>query len=165
MTLIGKEKEILDFVKGKQELKDREKLDCKIKAAELLKTCNFGGDYISVALCHDLMGKRDVDEEGLLNLVGKEAYEAIRIVDARLNPNLGTDQYLEMVKGNKLANPAMTATLACMLEMAVDATKDVRNLLIFNAEKYYLKFVEGTPGYFFVKEGYDALKASNNEPV
>jgi len=163
MTLIGKEKELLDFVKGKQELKDQEKLDCKTQAAELLKVCNFGGDYIAVALCHDLLGKKDVDEEGLLKLVGEEAFEAIRIVDARQNPNLGTDQYLEMVKDNKLANVAMTATLACMLDMAMEATKEVQKLLMFKTEKYYLKFVEGTPGYLFVKEGYDALKASNND--
>jgi len=163
MTLIGKEKEILDFVKGKQELKDHEQLECKIQAAELLKVCNFGGDYISVALCHDLMEKRDVAEAELLKLVGEEALKAIKIVDARLNSNLGTGQYLEMVKENKLANAAVTATLACMLNMAAKATKDVRDQLIFKSEKYYLKFVEETPGYLFVKESYDALKASNND--
>jgi len=166
MTLIGREKCILDFVKGKQEIKDQEKLDCKIQAAELLKTCNFGEDYLSVALCHDLMGKKDVSEEVLLELVGTEAFKAIKIIDARQDPNLGTKQYLEMVKGNEIANAAMTATLACTLNMAVNATNDVRDLLIFKSEKYYLKFVEGTPGYLFVKEGYDALKASNqiNQP-
>lgn len=163
MTLIGREKCVLDFVKGKQEIKDQEKLDCKIQAAELLKACSFGGDYLSVTLCHDLMGKKDVNEEVLLELVGTEAFEAIKIMDARQDPNLGTGQYLEMVKGNKLANAAMTATLACMLNMAVNATKEDRDQLISEAEKYYLKFVEGTPGYLFVKEGYDALKASRND--
>ena len=163
MTLIGREKCILDFVKGKQEIKDQEKLDCKIQAAELLQACSFGGDYLSVALCHDLIGKKDVNEEILLKLVGTEAFEAIKIMDAIQDPNLGTRQHLEMVKENKLANVAMTATLACKLNMAVNATKEVRDLLIFKSEKYYLNFVKGTPGYLFVKEGYDALKASNND--
>jgi len=161
MTLIGREKDILDFVKGKQKKIDEEKMACKIQAVELLKTCSFGDDYLSVALCHDLIGKRDVNEEVLLELVGKEALEAIKIIDARQDPNLDTEKYFEMVKENKLANAAMTATLACMLNMAANAEKDIQDDLIFKAEKYYLNFVEDTPGYLFVKEGYDALKVAN----
>jgi len=161
MILIGKEKDILDFVTSKMEKKEKEKLECKIQAMELLKACNFSEDYIAVVLCQDLIGKENVSDDELARLVGMEAFEAIKIADSRQNPNLGTERYLQMVKKNKLANIALTATLTSMLHMAIKKPKEIQDQLIYKTEKYYLKFLEGTPGYLFLKEGYEALKISN----
>lgn len=128
-----------------------------IGVATLLMLKGYYGDYLSVALCHDVMeDDKTITEERVLFMTNKAV--AVAVVLLTKTDGYVMETYLANIKANKMAYEVKLADRLHNLLTAVETDKAFKKKYIAETEKYYLDFAKGSDFYDDIKIALDRLR-------